>query len=32
VIGIYVRGNTSLDNSIKEATNRLKPIYDKYNA
>ena len=32
VIGIYVRGNTSLDNVIKEATNRLKPIYDKYNA
>ncbi len=32
VIGIYVRGNTSLDNAIKEATSRLKPIYDKYNA
>jgi multiple sugar transport system substrate-binding protein len=31
VIGIYVRGNTSLDATIKEATNRLKPIYDKYN-
>jgi len=26
-----VRGNTSLDNAIKEATSRLKPIYDKYN-
>jgi multiple sugar transport system substrate-binding protein len=32
VIGIYVRGNTSLDATIKEATNRLKPIYDKYNS
>ena len=31
VIGIYVRGNTSLDDTVKEATNRLKPIYDKYN-
>jgi multiple sugar transport system substrate-binding protein len=31
IIGIYVRGNTSLDDTIKEATNRLKPIYDKYN-
>ena len=32
IIGIYVRGNTSLDAVIKEATNRLKPIYDKYNS
>lgn len=32
VIGIYVRGNTSLDATVKEATNRLKPIYDKYNS
>jgi hypothetical protein len=32
LIGIYVRGNTSLDDTIKEAVNRLKPIYDKYNA
>jgi multiple sugar transport system substrate-binding protein len=32
IIGIYVRGNTPIDNVIKEATNRLKPIYDKYNA
>ncbi|HEX8967268.1 MAG TPA: extracellular solute-binding protein, partial [Chloroflexota bacterium] len=30
LVGIYVRGNTSLDDTIKEATNRLKPIYDKY--
>ena len=30
IIGIYVRGNTSLDDTVKEATNRLKPIYDKY--
>ena len=30
VIGIYARGSTSLDDTIKEATNRLKPIYDKY--
>jgi ABC-type glycerol-3-phosphate transport system substrate-binding protein len=31
IVGIYVRGNTSLDDTVKEATNRLKPIYDKYN-
>jgi multiple sugar transport system substrate-binding protein len=31
VVGIYVRGNTSLDDAVKEATNRLKPIYDRYN-
>jgi multiple sugar transport system substrate-binding protein len=30
IVGIYVRGNTSLDDTVKEATNRLKPIYDKY--
>jgi multiple sugar transport system substrate-binding protein len=30
IVGIYARGNTSLDDTIKEATNRLKPIYDKY--
>jgi multiple sugar transport system substrate-binding protein len=30
IIGIYVRGNTSLDDTVKEATNRLQPIYDKY--
>jgi multiple sugar transport system substrate-binding protein len=30
IVGIYVRGNTSLDDTIKEATNRLKPIYDRY--
>jgi multiple sugar transport system substrate-binding protein len=30
LVGIYVRGNTSLDDVVKEATNRLKPIYDKY--
>ena len=30
LVGIYVRGNTSLDDTVKEATNRLKPIYDKY--
>ena len=30
VIGIYVRGNTSLDDTIKQATSRLQPIYDKY--
>ncbi len=32
IIGIYVRGNTSLDDTVKEATNRLKPIYAKYNS
>jgi multiple sugar transport system substrate-binding protein len=31
VVGIYARGNTSLDDTIKEATNRLKPISDRYN-
>jgi multiple sugar transport system substrate-binding protein len=30
LVGIYARGNTSIDDVIKEATNRLKPIYDKY--
>lgn len=30
IVGIYARGSTSLDDTIKEATNRLKPIYDKY--
>jgi multiple sugar transport system substrate-binding protein len=31
IIGIYVRGNTSLDDTVKEAVSRIKPIYDKYN-
>jgi len=30
IVGIYARGNTSLDDTVKEAVNRLKPIYDKY--
>jgi multiple sugar transport system substrate-binding protein len=30
IIGIYVRGNTSVEDTIKEATTRLQPIYDKY--
>ena len=30
LVGIYVRGKTSLDDVIKEAESRLRPIYDKY--
>jgi len=32
IIGIYVRGNTSLEDTVKEAQSRLQPIYDKYKA
>jgi multiple sugar transport system substrate-binding protein len=30
IVGIYVRGSTTLDDTVREATSRLKPIYDKY--
>ncbi|HYU17731.1 MAG TPA: carbohydrate ABC transporter substrate-binding protein [Chloroflexota bacterium] len=30
LVGIYVRGKTDIEDVIKEAESRLKPIYDKY--
>jgi multiple sugar transport system substrate-binding protein len=30
IVGIYVRGRTSIEDAIKEAEARIKPIYDKY--